>query len=180
VTLTPQMIGIGVSLVVFLAIIAFRARRMTQSTPFNPNLAIIYPVVLALFGAAFALSVHPQGLEWAWLVGALVIGGGLGWLRASTVRMSVDPVTGKLMAQASAAAIIFLVGLIGVRFVLRAVLTTEAGALGLRLVMADVIFVAMGVGLFATRSVEMILRGRKLLAIHAANPAVLTSEAAGV
>lgn len=179
-TLTPQMIGIGIGLVVFLVVLGLRARSMTRSTPFNPTAAMIYPAILALMGAAFVYAVRPHGVEWVWLAGALILGGGLGWLRASTVRMSVDPATGKLMAQASAAAIIFLVALVAIRYVLRAVLSAEAGVWGLRLIMADLLFVALGVGLFVARSAEMILQGRKLLAAHAANPAISTTEEAGV
>lgn len=178
--ITPQMIALGVGAVALFAVLAFRLQSMTRQSAFNPNRAMIYPVILVVFAGLFIWRTQPQGVEWAWLAVASALGAGLGWLRASTVRMSVDPTTNTLMAQAGATAILFLVGLLAIRYALRLVLTEEAGALGLRLVMADVIFAAMGASLFAARSVEMVLRGRKLLAIHAANPIVVTSEAAGI
>jgi len=175
-----QMISAAIGVVIVLIVFAFRFRQMSRSTPYDPSRALIYPVVLTAFAAWFAISVHTQGIEWLWLALAALVGGGLGWLRASTVRMSVDPASGRLMAQGSLIAILFLLGLFVVRTVLRMVLTSEAGAIGLRLIMADVIFVAMAVGLLVARAAEMNIRGRKLLAIHRANPAVLSTEAAGV
>ncbi len=179
-TSSSQLIGFAITAVLILVVFAFRARRMMRATPYNPDRALLYPVLLTALGAYVVYMAQPRGMEWAWLLAALVVGGGLGWLRASTVKMSVDPATGRLMAQGSLMAILFLIVLLIVRTGLRLVLSQNASALGLRLVMADVIFLALAVGLLAARAVEMTLRGRKLLAIHAANPALITSEEAGV
>lgn len=84
------------------------------------------------------------------------------------------------MAQGSLMAILFLLGLFVIRTVFRMVLSAEASVIGLRPIMADVIFVFMAVGLLAARALEMNLRGRKLLAAHRANPAIAATEAAGV
>jgi hypothetical protein len=94
--------------------------------------------------------------------------------------MSVDPDTGQLMAQGSIIAILFLIVLLIVRTGLRLVLASNAASLGIRLMMADVIFLALAVGLLVARAVEMTLRGRKLLALHQSNPALITSDEAGV
>ncbi len=179
-TSNSQLIVFAVTAVAVLVVFGLRARSMMRATPYNPDRALLYPVLLTALGAYVAVMAQPRGVEWVWLVAALLVGGGLGWLRASTVRMSVDPATGKLMAQGSLMAILFLVVLLIVRTGMRYVLSSNASALGLRLVMADVIFLALAVGLLAARAVEMNLRGRKLLAIHRANPALLTSEEAGV
>jgi hypothetical protein len=174
------MIGAVIGVVVVLIVFAFRFRQMSRSTPYDLNRALIYPIVIAAMAAWFAYSVGPHGMEWLWLALAVLVGGGLGWLRASTVTMSVDHATGRLMAQGSLVAILFLLGLFAVRTVLRMVLSAEASVIGLRPIMADVIFVFMAVGLLAARSAEMNIRGRKLLAIHRANPQIETTEAAGV
>lgn len=176
----PKLISLGVSALVIIVIFALRARRMMRSTPYDPGRALLYPVIITVAGAYFAYKVQPQGMEWLWLVLALLLGAGLGWLRASTVRMSVDPATGKLMAQGSAVAIAFLFLLFVVRMALRYFLSSEASALGIRLIMADVLFVALAVGLLVARSAEMILRGRKLLAIHQAQPEVLDTDQAHI
>lgn len=175
-----QMIGMIIGLVIVAIVFAFRFRQMSKSTPYDPNRAIIYPVILTAMAAAFAYAVKPLGTEWLWIGAAVVVGGGLGWLRASTVTMSVDTGTGRLMAQGSLMAILFLVGLLVIRYVFRYFLTINATAVGIRPLVADVIFVAMAVGLLGARSLEMNIRGRKLLAAHRANPDVITSEAAGV
>lgn len=175
-----QIISGVVSIAVVLVIFAFRFRQMSRSTPFNPNLAVLYPVVICAFGAWFVWRVQPVGMEWIYVAIALLVGAGLGWMRASTVKMSVDPASGRLMAQGSLMAILFLVVLFVIRTVLRMVLTAEAGAIGLRLIMADVIFMMLAVGLLVARALEMSLRGRKLLAAHRANPAIETADQAGV
>ena len=174
------MIGMIIGLVIVLIVLAFRFRQMSRSTPFDPTRAMIYPVVIVAMAAFFAWSVQQQGMEWVWLALAVIVGGGLGWLRASTVTMSVEPSTGRLMAQGSLMAILFLVGLLVIRYAFRFFLTMNAGAVGIRPIVADVIFVFMAVGLLGARSAEMIIRGRKLLAIHRANPQIATTDAAGV
>lgn len=176
----PKLISIGVSAIVIILVFALRARRMMQSTVYDPTRALLYPVIIGLLGVFFVYKVEPQGVEWLWLGLALLLGAGLGWLRASTVRMSVDPATGRLMAQGSAVAIAFLFALFVIRMALRYFLSSEASALGLRLIMADVIFVALAIGLLVARSAEMNLRGRKLLAIHRAQPQVLDTDQAHV
>lgn len=176
----PKLIGGAIGLVAILIVFAFRFRQMSRSTPYDPNRALIYPVVLTGLAAWFVMAVHTGGIEWLWLLLAFVVGGGLGWLRASTVQMSVDAATGRLRAQGSLMAILFLVGLLIVRSILRWILTTEAGAICLRPIMADVIFVAMAVGLLVARALEMNLRGRKLLALHRVSPALMTTDAAGI
>ncbi len=177
---SPQLIGFAISAVLILVVFAVRARRMMQSTVYDPNRALLYPVIIAAIGVYVISMAAPRGLEWLWLVLALLVGGGLGWLRASTVKMSVDPETGQLMAQGSFVAILFLVVLLVVRTGLRFLLASEASTLGIRLAMADVIFLALAVGLLGARALEMNLRGRKLLAIHRAQPQVITSDQAHV
>jgi NAD/NADP transhydrogenase beta subunit len=177
---SPQIVVFVVTAAVILLVIGLRMRRMMRSTPFDPNRALLYPVIIAAIGVYVVSMASPRGLEWLWLAAALVVGGGLGWLRASTVKMSVDPQTGQLMAQGSFVAILFLVVLLVVRTGLRLLLVSQSAALGIRLVMADVIFLALAVGLLGARALEMNLRGRKLLAIHRAQPQVLTSDQAHV
>lgn len=175
-----QLISTLIGVVVVLIVFALRFRQMSRATPYDPGRAILYPVVFVGLAAFFAYGVKPEGLEWVWLALGFLVGGGLGWLRASTVSMSVDPASGRLMAQGSLVAILFLLGLFVIRTVFRMVLSAEASVIGLRPIMADVIFVFMAVGLLVARALEMNLRGRKLLAAHRANPQIATTEAAGV
>lgn len=179
-TSSSQVIALVVTAVVILVVFSLRARRMMRATPFNLDRALLYPALLTALLVYVLAMAQPRGVEWIWLAAALFVGGGLGWLRASTVKMSVDPASGQLMAQGSLIAILFLVVLLIVRTGIRYLLASNASALGLRLVMADVIFLALAVGLLAARALEMNLRGRKLLAIHRANPAMITTDEAGV
>ncbi len=179
-TSSSQLVVFAVTAVAILVVFSLRARRMMRATPYHPDRALLYPVLLTALGVYVAVMAQPRGVEWLWLAAALAVGGGMGWLRASTVKMSVDPDTGQLMAQGSIIAILFLIVLLIVRTGLRLVLASNAASLGIRLMMADVIFLALAVGLLVARAVEMTLRGRKLLALHQSNPALITSDEAGV
>lgn len=90
-----QMISTLIGVVIVLIVFAFRFRQMSRATPYAPDRAILYPVVLMGLAAFFAYGVKPAGTEWLWLALGILVGGGLGWLRASTVTMSVDPATGR-------------------------------------------------------------------------------------
>jgi amino acid transporter len=148
---------------IVLIVMALRMRRMMQSRPYRLESSWILPVLFILL-TGVALSAHlPQGLEWAWIVGGLAIGAALGWLRAMTIRLTVDPATHLVMAQGSPLAIVFLLLVLMVRFGLRSYLETESNLLGISVVVVDSAFLAMACGLFVARAIEMGLRSRKLL-----------------
>jgi membrane protein CcdC involved in cytochrome C biogenesis len=158
-----QMIGAAVIGIAVVAVVALRLTRMLRPQPLDPSRMWVLPGVLA------ALSVYlvsrltsPSPTFFAFLVGAVVIGGGLGWLRAKTIRLSLDA-GGRIIAQGSAAAVIFLVALIVVRILLRWAVISRAVTLPLAPHEFDAIFLVLAASLFVARTAEMAIRARQLL-----------------
>lgn len=156
----PSYIGAGV---VILLVLGLRMRRLMQSRPYRLESSWVLPtILLGLMVVLIALN-PPHGVGWVWILASFAVGAGLGWLRAMTIRMEVDPATRQVMAQGSALAVAFLVVLLVVRFGLRSLLEAQSVALGVSVVLVDGAFLAMACGLFVARAVEMNLRARKLL-----------------
>ncbi len=169
----PQRLIVTVVVgVLVVGLIAFRMRRMMTATPFDPYRAWIIPVLFILLSGAALYGAQPAGMDWAWAAGAAALGGVIGYFRGKSIAISLDPQTGRLMAQGSAMAMVFIVVLIAGRYGLRYLLTTDATALNLRPIMADVLSAVMGAGIFVARGVEMGLRGHRLLEAHRLNPAI--------
>jgi uncharacterized membrane protein (UPF0136 family) len=158
-----QLIGYAVGGLIFLVIFGFRMRRMMQSRPFNlQNVWILPAIFIALTGLTL-WSQPPQGRDWIWIGLSALIGAGLGWFRAKTIRLTLDPATRQVMAQGSPLAMAFILVIFAVRFGLRSVMQAESSTLGISLAVVDGAFLAMACGLFVARSLEMGVRANKLL-----------------
>lgn len=173
---SAQLIAYAVSAVLFIVLISFRMRRMMQSTPFNLNFVWIMPTIMLAMTIWLMTRAEPRGAEWLWAVGLFALGAILGWLRGRSITMSVDPATHKIMAQGSASAMIFLVVLLVARYGLRYVMSVEATVIGVRPVMVDVLFLVLALGLFGVRSIEMGVRGYRLLRTAKAAPKGIAGE----
>ncbi len=149
--------------VLFVGLLAFRMRRMMRATPFNPYRAWILPTLFLLLSGLALYSAQPVGGEWVWIAVTFVLGLVLGYFRGASIGMSVDPATGRVLAQGSAMAMLFIVILIFARTGLSYLMQSQAHAISLRPVMANVLPSVLGAGLFVARGVEMGLRGHKLL-----------------
>ena len=169
-SLTPQMTSYLIGGAAFLVILSFRMRRMMQLRPFNLQFVWVLPTIFLAMTALTVFQFPPQGMEWAWAGAALVFGAGLGWWRGRLIELSRDPASGQIMARGSAAAMIFIVVLFAIRFALHAALASEAQVVGVRVQAVDVIFLAMALGLFMARAIEMGLRASRLPPITPAVP----------
>jgi NAD/NADP transhydrogenase beta subunit len=158
-----RMISYAVVAVIVLAVFAFRMRGMMRSRPFRPQWVWIAPTIFLILLAALMVRQPPQGREWLWIVGSFVIGAALGWFRAKTIRLTVDPATRTVMAQASPLAMLFILAIFAVRFGLRSLLMAESSAFGIGIAVVDSLFLSMACGLFVARAVEMAIRATKLL-----------------
>ena len=171
---SQQLISFGVIAVVFVALMAWRMRRMMTATPFNPYRAWVLPMIFIVFLVLAFLRAWPLGAtEWVWVAAAGAAGAGLGWLRGKSITMTYDPVTRQIFAQGGAMAMIFIVVLIVVRTGLNYYLHTQGGSLGIRSEAADVIFSTLGAGLFIARSIELGVRGHRMLVANSGAAAVI-------
>jgi NAD/NADP transhydrogenase beta subunit len=149
-----QMLSYLIAGIVFVVVVAFRMRRLTQVRPLRIERLWIFPAVYLAVCIYLLVELPPRlPLGWLWCVIALVAGGALGWQRGKTMRITVDPET------ASLAGIMFLLVLIAVRSVAR----FEGRALHLDLGLVTVALAPFALGLFAVQRVEMYLRARRLL-----------------
>ncbi len=167
---STQLIVYAVVAVLVIGLFAFRMRRMMQATPFDPYRAWILPLLFLVLSGALLATARPTGPEWLWVIGTFVVGLVLGYLRGASIKMNVDPTTGRLLAQGSAAAMVFIVVLILARSGLSYLLQSQATSIALRPVMANVLPSVLGAGLFVARGIEMGLRGHKLLTSAKAAP----------
>ncbi len=100
----------------------------------------------------------------ALFVVAAAIGGLLGWLRGRMIQIEVHPETHAMTTRVSAAGIVFILALFGVRYVLRD--AAYANILGLGLSYAAVMdaLALLTIAIFVAQAVEMTLRANRLLA----------------
>ncbi|QXQ06293.1 cytochrome c biogenesis protein CcdC [Sphingosinicellaceae bacterium] len=147
--------GVGIAVLLF-----FRLRAMRRAKPLKLERLWIIPALYTAFACALFWKLPPHGLQWLTVTAALAVGAGVGWLRGSTMRIAVDPVTHDLNQRQSPAALVLLVALIGMRYVAREHFGGDLTHAGAGVIDA---FVAFAVGLLALQRVEMFLRARRLL-----------------
>lgn len=159
---SPSLLGYIVPIGIVLVVIALRWRRMSRARPLKVERLWILPAFyLAIVGYIFFIM-PPSHAAWAWAALALAVGAGFGWYRGSTMKIEVDPETHALTQKASPAAMLLLVGLIALRLVFRAELTTGGGPAAAAL--AAEVAMAFALGMIATTRLEMALRARRSLA----------------
>lgn len=157
---TPTLIAIAVAAFV----LALRLRRMRRGRRLRVELLWVLPLLFTLLaGTIFAFSPPPL-LGWLASGAALLVGAVLGWQRARLVRLEVDPLTHQLSLRESPVALLFIMGIIGLRALLRTVGAQEAAALHLRALVVSDVLVALALGLVVTQRLVMFRRARALLA----------------
>lgn len=164
----PNLFAVLASLIVVVGVLLFRARRMSVKRPLKPGSLWIVPAIFLGIAALTLAQFPPRGLDWVWNGVALVLGAALGWQRGRLMKIWVEPDSGRLMTQGSGWAIVFLVGLIVVRTLLRTGLAMEAGTWAISPALINDVFVIFAFGLFATQRAEMALRAQRLKLGHSA------------
>lgn len=153
-----------IPVLIVLALMALRMRRMSRERPLKLERLWISPALMLLATVAVLAQAPPRGLDWLWIALGLAIGGGFGWLRGKTMRIAVDPDTHAVTARGSQAAMALILALVAVRFGLRSYLAANASTLHVSLAVAGDAFIAFALGLVCVQRVEMGLRASRLLA----------------
>jgi hypothetical protein len=159
-SLLPYLIGFGLLIVVM----GLRLRNMSRTRRLRLEWLWVMPAFILAVTVLSLIPQPPQGLDWAWLAGGLLIGAALGWQRGKMMHIAVDPETHALNTKASPAALIFLVLLVGVRFGLRSLALGEAQAWHLSVSVITGAFLTLALGLLGVQRLEMGLRASRLLA----------------
>lgn len=159
----PQTLGPMIGVAVAALFIGLRFLRARKARRLRLEWLWVTPAILVVLTGALLAQLPPHGWEWAGLVVAFALGGGLGWYRGRMMTITVDPETHELNQQASPAALLFLLGLIVVRFALREGLSAEAEAWHLSAAFITDVFVVFAMGLLTLTRVEMFIRAQKML-----------------
>ncbi len=112
------------------------------------------------------------------MVAVLPLGAVLGWLRGRMMRLSVDPETHLVTAQASPLAIVFILALVAFRFGGRMVLDESAPSLHLSVLQISALFLIFAVGIVVAQRVEMGLRCWRMIAGSKADKAARLAASA--
>jgi Protein of unknown function (DUF1453) len=133
-----------------------RARRLRIET-----LWIMPVVILVLVGLSFSQQGAPSPLVLGVDIGALAVGGLLGWWRARFTHISVDPATHQLTSRASPVGMLLILAIFALRYGIRLYAAQDAGGLPVNAV-ADAAL-AVTVGLVCAQRLELALRATRLL-----------------
>ena len=146
-------------IVVIAVVMALRMRRMRNLRPLRLETLWVVPVLYGALVTMLFATHAPTVIGWAFAVVALLGGGALGWQRGKLMEIHVDPETHALNQKASMAGMLFLVGLIAVRYVARII----GGDLHMDINATVNTLAALALGMFTVQRVEMYLRARRLL-----------------
>lgn len=159
-----QLIGTILSFAALALVLTWRLRRARQVRPLKVERLWMLP---AFYGAVAVLlyATHPpQGVVWLYALGALAVGLCLGWYRGKAMAITVDAQTHEVSQQGSVAAMMFIVVLIGVRFVARAMAGSGSDMDPDLMFSVTDVLLALGFGFIAAQRLEMSQRARELLA----------------
>lgn len=155
----PYLIGLPIMAVVLF----FRFRRVGQDRPMRVELMWIVPAIMMTLAGVLTWVTHPVGQQWLLLFAAAALGGAIGWYRGKLMAITVAPETHALTSRTSQVAMLFLVGLIAVRYGLHEVIDQHAAQWRVSLNLVSDAFVVFAVGLLGVTRLEMFLRAMRLL-----------------
>ena len=157
---TVQTITWATTAVTLAIVVVVRLVRMKRSRPLKLERLWVVPALYSVFAAVMFWRAPPVGLQWLWAATAFAGGVGVGWLRGSTMRIDVDPVTHDLNQRQSPAALLLIVALVLMRTLVRSQLGDQLDHPAGGVIDA---FLAFAVGLLSAQRLEMYLRARRLL-----------------
>ncbi len=157
---TPYLVAIPIVLIV----LVLRLRSMSKGQRLRIELMWITPVLLTVMAGLVLAQSPPPREQWVWLAVPLLFGVAIGWYRGRMMHIEVEPQTHELKSRASPAALYLIVAIVVLRMGLNLYARTEAQTLGLSPALLTDLFMMFGIGLIATGRIEMMLRGRRLLA----------------
>jgi len=161
---TDQIPAYAVTAVIVVALLAFRMRRLQKLRPLRLERLWITPVLFLVLSAVILIGHPPQGADWAWLVLALLVGSGLGWVRGRLINITLDPATRGLNMRSSPLAVLFLIALYFVRVGARTYFISQSAGSHVDITLVTDASILLATGLFGISCLEMWLRGRRILA----------------
>jgi hypothetical protein len=121
-------------------------------------------IVMLLTIVAFAANPAPGLLGVAIDIVAVGLGALLGWWRGRASRFTVDPETHVVTSRVSPVGMLLILGIFGLRYLLRSVLGGEASMLHLTAAEITDSFLLLAVGVVSAQRLEWWIRARKMIA----------------
>lgn len=159
----PEMLQYLIPVLVIGLVLFLRLRAMGKSRPLRLERLWIVPALYLALALFLFWEMTPHGLGWLWAGLAFVLGSVIGWYRGKAMKIHVDPETHALNQTASPLAFLVILGLIALRYAIRAGAAYEAGLGNVDVPLITDCLVAMALGLLSMTRLEMYLRGARLL-----------------
>lgn len=153
---------------VILVVLALRILRSRQARPLRLNMIWIGPALVLVMGGAGAVFLAGRAAPYdprsiAALLGALIGGGLLGWLRSRTVHIRVDAETRSVTAQGTNLSLVFLLAFLASRFALKFVLMNQ-DPLSSIMMKVNLGYILFAIGAICIGALELTTRAHRLLA----------------
>lgn len=159
----PEMLQYLIPILVIGLVLFLRLRAMGKARPLRLERLWIIPALYLAIALFLFWETPPHGLGWLWAGVSLALGSVIGWYRGKAMKIHVDPETHALNQTASPLAFLVILGLIALRYGIRAGAAYEAGLGGVDVPLITDCLVAMALGLLSMTRLEMYLRGSRLL-----------------
>ena len=133
----------------------------------------IAPAVIMLMAIlTFSHNPPPGPIGLALDVVAVALGAALGWWRGRASTFTVDPQTHVVTSRVSPLGMLLILGIFGLRYVLRGAVAGESSVLHLTAAEATDSFLLLAVGVVSAQRLEWWIRARRMIeAARAAGPA---------
>lgn len=121
-------------------------------------------ILMTLTIAVFATNPPPGPLGVGIDILAVGLGALLGWWRGRASRFTIDPATHVVTSRVSPVGMLLILGIFGLRYILRSVLGSEASVLHLTAAEITDSFLLLAVGVVTTQRLEWWIRARRMIA----------------
>lgn len=153
------------SLLIPLVVVALVILRNARARKLKVERLWITPLIVMLMTiAAFAANPPPGPLGVALDVAAVGLGALLGWWRGRASRFTVDPETHVVTSRVSPVGMLLILGIFGLRYLMRMVLGDSASALHLTAAELTDSFLLLAVGVVSAQRLEWWIRARRMIA----------------
>jgi len=124
----------------------------------------ISPAIIMLMAIlAFSHNPPPGPIGLALDIGAVALGALLGWWRGRASTFTVDPETHVVTSRVSPFGMLLILGIFGLRYLLRGALSGEASVLHVTAAEATDSFLLLAVGVVSAQRLEWWIRARKMI-----------------
>ena len=159
-----SLIHTALPVVMIVVVLGLRLLSMSRPQPLSSARMWIAPVVLAVLGVTVLVAMPMSPLGWGLSLVTLAIGAALGWRNGKMIRIWRDETTGEPMQQASPVAMLFVLIVIGLRYVVRAYFGVHGGddpeTMDPRALIATDALLTFAIGLVIATRTELFLRMR--------------------